>query len=319
MSEEYLWDRSGERDPEVERLEALLRPLAHSPVRSQAQSQVKSPVRRVRRPNAWWPYAIAAALLLAVGGWWRWSASGPALGPASESWQTSLGRRLPVGEWLDAAAEVEVQVAEIGQVTVAKGSRLRIESARAGDYRLRLERGHLDALILAPPRQFAVSTPAALAVDLGCAYSLDVGADGVSTVSVSSGWVAFEQNGAEAFIPAGAVCRASPRFGLGVPYFSDAPAELRAAVERFEETRELALPRVTRARDGVTLWHLLPRVAGQTRELVYRQLAATITVPAGVTRAQILAGDRRALETLWGELGLGDAAFWRAWQRPLPK
>jgi hypothetical protein len=157
-----------------------------------------------------------------------------------------------------------------------------------------------------------------LAVDLGCAYSLEVDRAGESKVAVRSGWVAFEREGKEAFIPAGAVCRASARFGLGVPYYSDAPAELRAAVERFEQTREMTLPDRVRPRDGLTLWHLLPRVEATRRGEVFDQLAAVIAVPPGVSRESVVAADRRALETLWGSLGLGDSSFWRRWQHHLP-
>ena len=43
---------------------------------------------------------------------------------------------------------------------------------------LRLAHGRLSARVTAPPRLFVVDTPAATAIDLGCAYDLAVLTDG---------------------------------------------------------------------------------------------------------------------------------------------
>ena len=48
------------------------------------------------------------------------------------------------------------------------------------------------ARVVAPPRVLVVETPAADAVDLGCAYALEVEADGSTRLSVTSGQVALE-------------------------------------------------------------------------------------------------------------------------------
>ena len=65
MSDNYLWDKSGEPDPEVQHLEQLLSRLQykHPPLNLPA-----APQRRVSSPALW---AIAAAVLvtLAVGVW----------------------------------------------------------------------------------------------------------------------------------------------------------------------------------------------------------------------------------------------------------
>ncbi len=60
-------------------------------------------------------------------------------------------------------------------------------------HRLRLERGALQALILAPPGQFHVETPAAVATDLGCAYRIAVDERGDSELRVTSGWVSLDR------------------------------------------------------------------------------------------------------------------------------
>lgn len=60
MNEEYLWDKSGEPDPEIQELEKILAPLRYQP----------KPLVMPRRNYT--PLAIAAALLIALmaGGLW---------------------------------------------------------------------------------------------------------------------------------------------------------------------------------------------------------------------------------------------------------
>jgi hypothetical protein len=75
MSDEYLWDRSGEPDPEVERLEHVMRTLAFAPrgamvLGSRVEAAVRPPA-----PVAGWRFVIGIALLsaavtlLLIGGW----------------------------------------------------------------------------------------------------------------------------------------------------------------------------------------------------------------------------------------------------------
>lgn len=297
---DYLWDRSGSPDPEIERLENLLRPLGDPGTPPRAS--------RTNTKRRWWPLALAAAAALVIGLY--------LVRPERQSWATQNGP-LYLGQWLNASQATRIQVADIGHLDVAPGSRLRIVASGAGNHRVELEHGELDALILAPPRAFSVATPSAVAVDLGCAYSLKVARDGETLVRVRSGWVAFEQRGEEVFIPAGAHCRTSPQFGLGVPVYHDASPALQAAVARFENSRELVLPADLRSQDGLTLWHLLRRVPTQQREQILNRFVALVPLPAGVDRARILAGDRGALDSLWSALHLGDATLWRQWQRKL--
>ena len=64
MKEDYLWDKSGEPDPEIQELEQILAPLRYQP------TPLELPV--VRRRNYFVPLAIAATLLVALlaGGLW---------------------------------------------------------------------------------------------------------------------------------------------------------------------------------------------------------------------------------------------------------
>jgi negative regulator of sigma E activity len=69
MNEDYLWDKSGEPDPEIQRLEEILGPLRYQPKR------FAIPTNLATRRRRYFPLlAIAATVLLAVlaaGIWFR--------------------------------------------------------------------------------------------------------------------------------------------------------------------------------------------------------------------------------------------------------
>jgi hypothetical protein len=181
-------------------------------------------------------------------------------------------------------------------------------------------------LIWAPPGQFFVDTPSSTAIDLGCAYTLQVDQTGAGLVRVTTGWVGFEFRGREAFIPAGAVCATRPGVGPGTPYYEDLAAPTRDALATLDfghatpDARAAALTRVltdARERDAVTLWHLLSRVEStDERDRVFDRLATLVPPPEGVTRDTIRAGNREMLDRWWDRLGLGDADWWRMWKQP---
>ncbi len=71
---DYLWDKSGEPDADVERLEQLLKPLRHQPRELQLpREEDESPASRAARFLFRWPaLAVAAALILMMlAGVWR--------------------------------------------------------------------------------------------------------------------------------------------------------------------------------------------------------------------------------------------------------
>jgi hypothetical protein len=185
----------------------------------------------------------------------------------------------------------------------------------------------MHATIWAPPGRFFVNTPSAVAVDLGCAYTLEVDARGAGLLRVASGWVAFERAGREAFVPAGAICASRPAHGPGTPYFEDASPAFRDALEaldfeaRVGDARRAALQvLVSEARrsDALTLWHLLSRVVPEERALVFDRLSALIPPPAAVARSAIVAGDSAAIDLYWDALGFGNTEWWRMWKGPWP-
>jgi hypothetical protein len=218
-----------------------------------------------------------------------------------------------VGELLetDTASRARVQIGKIGHVDVEPNTRLRLISTRLSEQRIQLERGKLSATISAPPRIFFVDTPSAQAVDLGCAYTLEADEQGNGILRVTAGWVAFVLNGYEAKVPAGAACNTQPGKGPGTPCFVDASVKFQSDLQEFDfgigkkEVLESLLDGA-RARDTLTLFHLLFRVKDEERKEVYDKLAAYAPPPADVTREGILQLDgkmmtsyRERLEPTW--------------------
>jgi hypothetical protein len=230
--------------------------------------------------------------------------------------------RLNVGEWLvtDEASRAQIDVADIGHVEVDPNSRLRLVATNESEHRLALAQGKISALIYAPPRLFFVDTPSAVAVDYGCAYTLEVDERGRSILHVTSGWVALEAEGGESFVPAGASCVTEKGSAPGTPHRAEASARFIDALAEIDfsddiKTRRDALnvilDEANRKRDALTLWHLLARVEGGDRARTFERLNHLVTVPAGVTREGILRLDHEMLnqwkdriETAWYEDGV---------------
>ena len=307
---DYLWDKSGEFDPEVEALEKLLSPLGAKP-----GARFVFPQRRT-----WIPIAIAASVVAVLGGAWL------ALNRNHSAWQVSAlagapqVARLERGQSLttDAGSRAKLEIASVGEVEVEPNSQLSVVTLGKSEQRLKLKRGKISAMIWAPPGQFFVNTPSAVTVDLGCAYTLEVDGSGAGLVKVTAGWVAFENDGKESFIPATAACVTRPGRGPGIPYYEDATPALRSAVTRFDQSGEQSsvtqVLSEARPRDAITLWHLLRRVSADNRGPVFDRLAQLINVPASVNRPGIVSGDAGMIDTLWNTLDLGDTSWWRMWK-----
>jgi hypothetical protein len=234
--------------------------------------------------------------------------------------------KLHVGQTLetDSTSRASISDSDLGEIKVDPNSRVRLLQTDDHHKRLQLDVGTIHAMIWAPPGEFVVDTPSAVAVDLGCAYTLQVAADGSGTIHTTLGWVGFHLNGRESFIPAGAMCSTQPKVGPGTPYFEDASESFRAALVDFDfvasspEVRATALEIVlsqARANDGLTLWHLLSRTSGPERAQVYDRFAALVPPPNGVTREGILLLDQSMLDLWWNALNLGDIYLWRYWEQ----
>jgi FecR protein len=359
-SDDYLWDRSGEPDADVERLERALatyrRPLPALPDLGSRRDRLRqgyggppklhakaddrpvhvSPARR-SVASIVLPIATAAAVagLVVFAGWYASSTSRAGYAVAAAAGAPRIGGgaietdgRLRPGDWLetDASSRATIEVGVIGRVDVESNTRVQMVGARGGEHRLSLAEGRIQATIWAPPRFFFVETPSAVAVDLGCAYTLDVDPQGAGLLRVLHGWVGFEHEGRESFIPEQALCRTRPRVGPGTPYFENAPRALVDALAAIDfgdaaakrAALDVALA-VARRADALSLWHLLTRVERGDVGRVYDRLAGLVPPPDGVTREGIARGNRRMLDEWWNELGLRSASWWRLWKAPWPR
>ena len=239
MSGDYLWDGSGEPDPEIQRLEATLRPL-------RGTRPAPEVGRRGPRPRlsfgGWRGLAAAAAVALALAALVARARHPAPATPAGwqlawlegASWsQARVARetRLAVGEWIDTRdGRARLSVGQIGEVRLEPATRVGLLDGGVRSHHLSLARGVLHATIWAPPGQFLVDTPSAVAVDLGCSYTLEVEEDGSGLLRVEAGWVGFESRGLQSLVPAGAACPTRRGVGPGTPYFETAPEALRRAL-----------------------------------------------------------------------------------------
>ena len=324
---DYLWDKRGNPDPEIERLERALSVFAYEerPAEGGRHHDGGFRLQADWRASRWFGFALlAASVVMMIGG----LTSAFRFRPVAPSWQvtTAAGQsQLPVGGWLETTGgeRASVNVADIGEVTVEPNTRVRLLDTRAGHHSLELARGTVFARIWAPPNQFFVETASTLAVDLGCAYTLTVDDEGGGVVRVLAGWVGFKWRDRESFIPAGSACQTRPRVGPGTPYNERVSPQYREALSTIDfSPRSPDVPAAltlvlneSTERDEVTLWHLLSRVPAADRDRVFDRLAVFVAPPAAVTRDGIRAGDRRMLDAWWDALGLGSTSLWRTWSR----
>lgn len=322
--DDYLWDRTG-ADPEVERLEKLLAPLAHDPARHRLPESPPVP-QPANRP---WRAVVLTALIAAAAAVALTSLR-PSSTPEVEAehgaapmvdiaflddqgaWAVEVLDGVPscggeprdanfdleVGLWLetDALTRVRLNVADIGVMDVDPYSRLRLLRSDDVEYRVELAQGRISAVVDAPPRLLVVETPAVTAVDMGCAYTLEVTDDGGSLLDVTSGWVWLEHPDRTSMVPEGARATAHPDTGPGTPTFNDADPRLIAALARIDagEGDLAAALESARPRDTLSLVHLLPRVPPQDRPAVWSRLLELAPVDPTLREAA-LAGDREAL------------------------
>jgi hypothetical protein len=350
---DYLWDGSGKPDPEIQRLESLLSEFRHSgqPLTLPVELLVATgkPVetgklRGLLLQMPWVPrLAAAAVVLLAFGLSVFFSLrpghlpeTGPAWNVATLEGAPQIGSqilsgshatsKLHVGQTLVTNSDSRASITEndLGEIKVDPNSRVRLLETGERRKRIQLEVGTIHAAIWAPAGQFVVDTPSAVAVDLGCAYTLQVAPDGSGTIRTTLGWVGFHLNGSDSFIPAGAMCSTRPHSGPGIPYFEDASPSFREAIAQFDSSARNSQARddtlavilsQARVRDALSLWHLFSRTDGTERAEVYDRLVSLVAPPSGVTREGVLALDPQMLDLYWNALDLGDISIWRMWEQ----
>src|SRR6185503_328654 len=328
--------RLAEQLPQLTAPESLWQEVESALNRAAVASQVVSV-----RPSSWrLRVAVAAGVILAVTvGVWLYNSRPWSNGSRQSAWLvTTLGGSprvgsknishrgsLSVGEWLetDGSSSAQIAVGTIGNVDIAENTRVRLLETQPTEHRLELSRGKMSARIWAPPRLFFVDTPSAVAADLCCAYTLSVDDKGDGRLSVTSGWVALQAKERESIVPAGASCETQLGTGPGTPYFDDSTPEFQNALKKLDFDKDpasrtgalVSTLNNARARDTLTLWHLLSRVNERDRALVYEKMESFAPPPAGVTREGVLKLDqgmldqwRVALQGSWN-IGPGGKGF----------
>jgi hypothetical protein len=207
---------------------------------------------------------------------------------------------------------------------VDPNTRVQLVTTGTREHRMALERGTIHARIWAPPKFFYVNTQAAVAVDLGCAYTLQIDNAGIGLLRVTHGWVGFEREGRDTYVPEGAVCVTRSDQGPGTPRYEDAPSGYSEALALLDfgrpddpgraEALNLVLS-TARRRDGLSLWHLLTRGSPAERAKVYDRLGELVPPPNGVTKEKVLAGERDALNRWWDWLGIDVSTWWRLFKK----
>ena len=303
-----LFDGGG-NDAELAALEQTLGTLAHTaPLREPPPRPTRTRIR------AWiWPVAavvaVAALVVLLLqgkddpdpgcAGGTGFSFSLTAGSATCGGTAVASGGTLPMGAWLETqrGGAATVKVADIGELTVFGDSKVRLVTTGATQHHMELARGHVAARVTAPPRLFVVDTPAATAVDLGCAYDLTVDAAGKTHLRVTKGAVSLEDKRGIAYVPATFEIDVVPG-KLGTPVSITATLEVQQAVQRYDGGDPGALADLIRLADSperVTLWNVI----GHTHDAAaIAKLELLAPLPDPALHARVLAGDADAMD-IW--------------------
>jgi hypothetical protein len=326
MADDYLWDPAAEPDPEIAKLEELVNPAGYRPTPFRGGRAMPRRLHLAR-----WA-AVAAVLVAAVATVSRMRHV------AAAPWAVVTSRGTPVvrdasgaisGESLvrggvletDSRSEAVLNVGRIGRARLGPDSRLRLVSSGATENRLALDRGTMHASVTAPPRYFLVETAGALAVDLGCVYTITTDVHGAGLLTVQEGEVELQRGTVRSSVLAGNAASLSAN-GPGLPHPVDASPALERAVAAYDAdpARPAALDDLLAASDSrttITLWHLLQRVDSTDRGRVFDRLAAIAPPPRTVTRDRILRGESGALQRWRTDLQRSWATEPPLWRRML--
>ncbi|HEY5926937.1 MAG TPA: FecR domain-containing protein [Kofleriaceae bacterium] len=265
MSDDYLFDRSGKPDPDVERLEKLLAPLAHDAPLDELRG------RRKRRPP-WFVLGVAVAAAAALVIYFALPGGGgaPACGGGAGFAFAGVGGKvscdgsqvargvLPIGGQLDTGKhEASLTIADIGSAKLGKQTRVRLDRTDSTRHQLALERGHMHAKVIAPPRLFAVTTKHTDVIDLGCEYTIDIDDAGSGGICVMTGLVELAtKSKMTVVVPEGACATILAGQRPGLPYARTARVELVDAVRAYDRAEPGSLERLLALadrRDAITL------------------------------------------------------------------
>ena len=340
--DDYLWNPLAAPDADIVRLEHALRSVrcdtASCPLdatRLPSRLETRTTNRRPSLAHRFrWPLAAAASVLVLFG---ALAVSRAVVRPwavvllrDTTGWMAAIRTRpaLTTGEWIvtDAATRARLNVGSLGKAEIGPLSRVRLVRAAVTEHRLELAEGTLRARIWAPPRFFVVQTPSAVAVDLGCVYTIRVNRSGAGYLRVESGEVELAGRQHRALVPAGNTVHISQAAGPGLPYSDRSSAVFIGALTKLEQhpSDSAALHLLIREAGPlakITLWHLIPRVDALHREVVAKRLAALAPIPEGIELDAMLRLDPSAMEkwkaSMEREWSSEEVRFWKRWWRTI--
>ncbi len=323
MNEKYLWDRSGERDPEIAQLEDALAPLRlrerHPKFTAPRKATFLERVKAGSQLDLGTAVALVAsiAFIATLVFLLRHSATPPASlwDAQTTAGAPDLGGKvlqrayLAPGVWLTTGnnTSVHIEAKDIGEVEIGANSQVSLVEATPEQQRLSLRYGNMHARIYALPGLFVVDTPSARAIDLGCEYTLNVDREGRGELRVSSGWVSLNSNSPQALVPAGAVAKIAAGGALTAPYFEDSSFAFQQAVVDFSFISDASLRHPAliillhdgRQRDAFTLLNLFPRANESERLEVFDRLNRLVPAPPGITRETARNWQVNSMDAWW--------------------
>ncbi len=314
-----LWPEIEARisDPLLHEAVAGLEQRRNGPARRASRQPTQRPRRA--RFRAWHAAALVVVLVVGASAWWllprlvtpAWEVARLEGTPRVGETPLADTGKLHPGEWLetDDHSRAALDIGVIGNVEVEPNTRLQLVEANPREHRLALEAGTIHARIWAPPRLFFVETPSALAIDLGCTYTLYVDSTGGSLLHVTSGYVELQHEERTSVVPQGSMCLTRPGLGPGTPFDEDASEAFREALNRldFEDGGADALTALlaeARLEDTATLWRLMYEIDPTERGRLYDRLVELVPPPDGITREAVLRADIEAIRTWDLHLGL---------------
>jgi hypothetical protein len=293
MNDDYLWDKSGEPDAEVRKLEALL-----GRYRSAAPMPDFKRVAAIRRRPVW-PFAIAATLIVCVilgalrfytpaNRWRAIDASGVADVPHSILRAGDIVRT--------ERGSVRLQSRSVGTIDVGANTTLRLIENRSKRHRLALAAGTIHAKTTSQPGIFVIDTPKARAIDLGCEYTLTIAPNGGGELHVIFGWVDLTHGYEQSLVPQGATASIESDGSLTVPVFDDATPAFHAAIRNHDMP---AIVANARARDAFTLLNLFRLATPDERRILYDRLNDLVPGPPSITRDSVRYWTPSSTELWW--------------------
>jgi ferric-dicitrate binding protein FerR (iron transport regulator) len=337
---DYLWTKQGEPDPEITRLESLVSPYAFkantlTDVRARRNralpGQARGPARAHTRRRIRFAATAAVVALIVVVGWLNMRLQWP----MAQAWRvkpvsgtTTIDDRilngrslLPSGGVLRTGkhSSVQIEVARIGRVVVGQDSQVELVETRSGYHRLRLDHGELSARIWAPPASFGVQTPLADVLDIGCEFTLSVTSGGSGLLRVSHGWVELEKYGLQSLIPEGAQAELDSKSGPGTPFDDHATTQFRAALKAIDALGRSVpaddpaieqLAEASSAKDAITLISLLTRYPQLADTPIYDRAIAVLPPPNGLTRDAVRNKNPALMDDWWHKLPYSRVKSW---------